>query len=64
MTKILDGDADMSDLDMLERTAKVIMDSADCAIGSEAARSVLLSLNGAKEDYIEHCKNHKCLRCV
>ena len=48
MTKILDGDADMSDLDMLERTAKVIMDSADCAIGSEAARSVLLSLNGAK----------------
>lgn len=61
MTKILDGDADMSDLDMLERTARVIMDSADCAIGSEAARSVLLSLNGAKEDYIEHCKNHKCL---
>ncbi len=61
MEKILDGLADMSDLEMLERTAKTVMDSADCAIGAEAARSVLTCIDGAREDFVSHINTHRCV---
>lgn len=60
MNKILDGEAVMSDLDVLERTAQVVMSSADCAIGAEAARSVLISLEGTRADFESHIKEHRC----
>ncbi len=59
--KILDGEATVHDLDILERTAKVVMDSADCAIGAEAARSVLASLKGTRADYLAHIGTGHCL---
>ncbi len=61
MRKIADRHATMADLTMLERTAKTVMDSADCAIGAEAARSVLMCLEGAREDFVAHIKEHRCL---
>ena len=47
MEKILAGEGAMRDLEILERTAKVTMDSSDCAIGGEAGRAVLIALQGA-----------------
>lgn len=61
ITEVLDGDADLSIIDNIERTAKVIMQSADCAIGYEAAHMVLKGVQGFKDDYIEHIENGRCL---
>ena len=61
MNKILDGQGSMQDLDVLERTAHAVMDSADCAIGADAARSVLTSLDGARQDFLAHVTTGKCL---
>ena len=38
---VLDGKATLETLSLIERTAKAIYDSADCAIGYEAGRMVL-----------------------
>ena len=40
----MDTDAKMEDIDLLEKTAKAIRFSADCAIGSESANMVLRGL--------------------
>lgn len=61
MTRILDGEATMNDLHVLERTAQTVMDSADCAIGAEAARSVLVSLKEARADFLAHVTTHHCV---
>ena len=44
----------------MEDLAVSIMDSADCAIGYEAARMVYQSLIGCREDYEEHVYQGKC----
>ena len=58
--KVLDGKADLSILDTIETTAQGIFDSADCAIGIEAARMVLKGLKGFRDDYIEHIQHGRC----
>lgn len=62
MENILDLDThcEMYDLEILERTAKAIAISADCAIGSEAANMVLRGLQGYREDYEYHIKYNTC----
>ena len=58
--QVLDGTADMFTLKVLEDTAESIYMSADCAIGSEAARMVLEGLRGFRDDYVEHIKHGRC----
>ena len=58
--KVLNGNATMETLDIMEQTAKSIMESADCAIGYEAAHMVYKGLIGYRDDYIEHIKNGRC----
>lgn len=60
MESVLDGKATMKTLQLIEDTANNIMDSADCAIGYEAAHMVLAGLVGFKEDYIHHIKTGRC----
>lgn len=60
MEDILDGKATLKTLELLEKTANNIMDSADCAIGYEAAHMVLAGLDGFKEDYQYHIEHGKC----
>lgn len=60
MEDVLDGRATMETIDLIEETANNITDSADCAIGYEAAHMVLAGLDGFKEDYIHHIKTGKC----
>ena len=56
----MDTDAKMEDIDLLEKTATAISVSADCAIGSEAAKMVLRGLEGYRKDFESHIKNHTC----
>ncbi len=56
--------ATMETLEKLENLAHVINESADCAIGVEAARMVLRGLDGFREDYISHIQDHHCLSAI
>ncbi len=57
---VLDGTADMKTLTTIEKTAQSIYYSADCAIGSEAARMVLKGVRGFRDDYVEHIIHGRC----
>lgn len=57
---VLEGKATMETLDVMEQTAKSIMESADCAIGYEAANMVYKGLIGYRDDYVEHIQNGRC----
>ena len=57
---VLDGKATMETLDTMEQTALSIMESADCAIGYEAANMVYKGLIGYRDDYIEHIQRGRC----
>lgn len=61
LEQVLDHQANMETLRLIERTARNIELSADCAIGSEAARLLLVGLQGFREDYISHVTEHRCI---
>ena len=61
MNDVLNGNATMETLAEIERTAQVISDSADCAIGYEAASMVLKGIRGFRDDYESHVKTGRCL---
>ena len=61
ITDVLDGKATIRTLTAIEETAKSIMESADCAIGYEAANMVYKGAIGFKDDYVEHIMYHRCL---
>jgi NADPH-dependent glutamate synthase beta subunit-like oxidoreductase len=58
---VLEGRADMETIPLIEKTARVIKNSADCAIGREAAEIVLRSVVAFRDDFESHIKNHRCL---
>lgn len=58
---VLDGRASMEDLATIERTARAVALSADCAIGYEAAEMVLKGLAGFREDFVAHITENRCL---
>lgn len=61
LESVLDGEAEESTLTLIERTARVIESTADCAIGREAAKIVLAGLKGFRDDYLEHIHHNRCL---
>lgn len=60
MEQVLDGQADFSVIDLIEKTARNIFYSADCAIGYEAARMVLKGIRGFRDDFEEHVLRGRC----
>ncbi|MCQ2561705.1 MAG: FAD-dependent oxidoreductase [Clostridia bacterium] len=58
--EVLDGKSDLKKLKLIEQTAQVIMDTADCAIGTESAAMVYKGIQGFREDYEEHILHHRC----
>lgn len=60
MEQVLDGQADFSVIDLIEKTARNIFYSADCAIGYEAARMVLKGIRGFRDDFEEHILRGRC----
>lgn len=57
---VLDGNATMETLSVMEETAKSIMETADCAIGYEAAGMIYKGLVGFREEYIAHIEMGRC----
>ena len=62
--QVLDRTATMETITIIERTAKVIADSAGCAIGYEAAYMVLKGIRGFREDYEEHVQHGRCISAL
>jgi len=61
MKAVLDGEASMDTLGQIRETARNIIDSADCAIGFNAAQLVLNGMAGFEDDFIAHIQHHQCL---
>ena len=60
MEQVLDGQTDLSVIDLIEKAARNIFYSADCAIGYEAARMVLKGIRGFRDDFEEHILRGRC----
>ena len=60
LDRILKGEGESSDICLLKNTAQAIYDSADCAIGFEAAKEVLGAFDAVKEDLLSHIENDRC----
>ena len=60
LERILDGNGTRDDLSLIESCARAIYDSADCAIGFEAARMVLDGLTAFAADYASHIDKGIC----
>lgn len=60
MEDVLEGRADMGTLELMEETAQTIMESADCAIGYEAANMVYRGLIGFRDEYVSHIETKRC----
>ena len=60
MDDVLEGRADMSTLQLMEDTTVTIMETADCAIGYEAANMVYKGLKGFRDEYISHIETKRC----
>ena len=61
LEQVLDSTATPETIDLIEKTARVIQDTADCAIGYEAARMVLQGVQGFRDDYLSHVESGRCL---
>ena len=61
LESVLDSTATPATINLIEKTARVIQDTADCAIGYEAARMVLQSVQGFREDFLSHIEYGRCL---
>jgi NADPH-dependent glutamate synthase beta subunit-like oxidoreductase len=61
LRQVLDGEAEMETLDRIKLTAQNIVDTADCAIGFNAAQLVLNGIAGFADDFKAHIQNHQCL---
>ena len=61
IASVLDGTGSMDTIAIIEKTARSILNTADCAIGRDAARLVLDGLEGFRDDYEEHVNHRRCL---
>ena len=61
INQVLDGEATMETIAIIEKPARSIVNTADCAIGRDAARLVVEGLEGFRDDYEEHVKHNRCL---
>ena len=60
LDQLLDGQGTQADLEIILRTAQSIVDSADCAIGFEAAQMVLDGYVAFQDDYLAHVTQGSC----
>ena len=61
LEQVLSGTATMNTLVTIEKTARTLVNTADCAIGRDAARLVVDGLEGFRDDYEEHILHQRCL---
>ena len=61
LQEVLEGETNLRILPHIQETAEAIANTADCAIGIDAANLVLMGLKGFRDDYEEHILHHRCL---
>lgn len=60
LDRLLEGQGSEADMETILRSAQAIVDSADCAIGFEAAQMVLDGYVAFHDDYIAHAVHGSC----
>jgi NADH-quinone oxidoreductase subunit F len=60
LTRICEGRAEMSDLDLLEELAWVVQEGSLCQLGATAPNPVLSTLRYFRREYEEHIRDRKC----
>ena len=60
MTSVLDKTALPETLDDIQSLAQTILDSADCAIGFQAAATTLRVLDRFRDDFVSHIEKGRC----
>ena len=60
LTKIVDGKAEMSDLDDLEKLAANVRSNSLCALGQTAPNPILSTLAHFRDEYIAHIVDKRC----
>ncbi|MFA4986093.1 MAG: NADH-quinone oxidoreductase subunit NuoF [Candidatus Brocadiia bacterium] len=64
LEKICAGKAEMSDLDKIDRLAKVIKEGSLCALGGTAPNPVLSSMKYFRGEFLDHIVNRRCPAAV
>lgn len=57
---VLEGKATMETLNLIENAVQTIYETADCAIGFEAANLVIKGLEGFRDDFEKHILHNRC----
>jgi len=60
LEKIIDGQGEMADLEMLERQAKHIASTSHCGLGQAAPTPVLSTLRYFHDEYVAHIREKRC----
>ena len=58
--KVLANQGTLQDLQLIRKTARVVADTADCAIGFESANMVLRDVHAFQEDFERHLSDYTC----
>jgi NADH:ubiquinone oxidoreductase subunit F (NADH-binding)/(2Fe-2S) ferredoxin len=64
LEKIIRGDGEMSDIEMMARTADTMVKTSLCGLGQAASNPVSSSLKSFLEEYEEHVNGHYCRSAV
>jgi ferredoxin len=60
LTRICEGRATESDLDLLEELAQVVKETSLCGLGQTASNPVLTTLRYFRSEYEAHVREHRC----
>ena len=60
LEKIVRGNGEMKDLEILEDLANAVKDGSLCGLGKTAPNPVLSTLKYFKDEYIAHIRDKKC----
>lgn len=61
LERLLNGSGTKEDITLLEKTSSAIADTADCAIGFDAAKAVLSCIDTYRKDFKSHVETGSCL---
>ena len=60
LTRIIEGEGKLEDLDTLERLGRVVKSVSMCGLGKTAPNPVLSTLRHFRDEYVAHIVDHKC----
>lgn len=63
LTRIVNNEGTLEDLDLLEELADTIQSTALCGLGQSACKPVLSTLKYFREEYLRHVVDHNCPIC-